>query len=254
MYGRFHGSSGTAFRRYGARQLAGGSIVGFSQSALRPCCVVGYAPLSRRYASSAAPSISIWLFAVALLAAPTFWKMLGATSVARMAITTITTRISISVNPERRRRRRTAGRSRRVRIMSGARELWDWTRKQPERFAAHASRATSYHIVVDTLLGDGVPPVDVNSGHSPLHPSGAMFEVAPEPPPEARKNVDGDRLDHPQHRRRHRDYNPEPSGRPQQLQQPYGARAAGRASRAGGGRFRAVRAAHWRRPRLLRRA
>src|ERR1017187_2706499 len=123
MYGRFHGSSGTAFRRYGARQLAGGSIVGFSQSALGPCCVGGYAPLSRRYASSAAPSISIWLFAVALLAAPTFWQMLGATSVARMAVTTITTRISISVKPERLGRRDPASGTRRVRIMSGVRKL-----------------------------------------------------------------------------------------------------------------------------------
>src|SRR5206468_3041516 len=34
------------------------------------------------------------------------WKMFGATRVARIAITTITTRISISVNPERRARSR----------------------------------------------------------------------------------------------------------------------------------------------------
>jgi hypothetical protein len=38
------------------------------------------------------------------LAAPTCWNTLGATSVARMAITTITTRISISVKPDRRYR------------------------------------------------------------------------------------------------------------------------------------------------------
>ena len=42
--------------------------------------------------------------AVAPFAAPTCWKMLGATSVARIAITTITTRISIRVNPEGERR------------------------------------------------------------------------------------------------------------------------------------------------------
>ena len=68
---------------------------------VEPCSVLGYAPLSRRYASSAAPSISICDLAVALLAAPTCWKMFGATSVARIAITTMTTRISISVKPER---------------------------------------------------------------------------------------------------------------------------------------------------------
>src|ERR1039458_9334506 len=253
MYGRFHGSSGTAFRRYGARQLAGGSIVGFSQSALRPCCVVGYAPLSRRYASSAAPSISIWLFAVALLAAPTFMKMFGATSVARMAITTITTRISISVNPERRRRRTAAGRSRGVRIIAGARELWDWTRREPERFAAHASRAASYPIVVDTLLGDGVPPVNVNVGHGPLHRSGAMFDPASEPPPETPTGlVDGDRLDHPQHCRRRRGDHPEPSRRPQQLQQRDGARTASRAGRLARRPLPGRRPADRRGPRLLR--
>ena len=82
-------------------------------------------PLSRRYASSAAPSISICDFSPwTLFAAPTFWKMFGATSVARIAMTTITTRISISVKPERRRRRTVANRSRRERVMLAERGLW----------------------------------------------------------------------------------------------------------------------------------
>jgi hypothetical protein len=46
------------------------------------------------------------------LAAPAFWKMLGATSDASMAITTITTRISMRVNPSG------FGRSKTIRLTS----------------------------------------------------------------------------------------------------------------------------------------
>ena len=47
--------------------------------------------IARTAALGAAPSISICDLAVADFAAPTCWKMLGATSVAKIAITTITT-------------------------------------------------------------------------------------------------------------------------------------------------------------------
>src|SRR5690606_25577665 len=100
MYGRPHGSSGTSLRRYGPRQLRGrGSISGSRRSASSPCSAVGYTSLSRRYASSAATSSSICERAVAALAVPTCWKMLGATSVASTPSTTITTSNSISVRP-----------------------------------------------------------------------------------------------------------------------------------------------------------